>query len=197
MTHYIFAPAPSFGYGEHPFTTWEAAFTAEEIAKIVAVGDALKQEAATIGADEQNAEYRRSKVGWMDQSVETSWIFDRMASIARSLNSKFYGYDLYGFCEAFQYTTYVEGDEGHYDWHQDWGVNTSTPRKLSLVVQLTDPAEYEGGDLQILSSRETVNVLKQQGLITAFPSFMLHRVTPVTKGVRKTLVAWITGPKFQ
>lgn len=197
MTNYIFAPSPMLGRGEHPFTTWEGAFSDEELEKIIALGDSIAQEKALLGGGVDDPEYRRSRLGWMQYSNDTAWIFDRMAYIARSLNGKFYGYDLYGFCEGFQYTVYEEGDQGHYDWHQDWGVNSDSPRKLSLVVQLSDPDDYEGGDLEVLSSRNTVAITKQKGLAAAFPSFMLHRVTPVTKGIRRTLVAWITGPGFK
>jgi len=197
VTTYIFPPSPSFGYGEHPFTTWENALTAEEIEKVIALGDALAQEKAVIGKGDTVSDYRESEVSWIQTSNETAWLFDKLAHVACNLNGKFYGYDLYGFCEGFQYTTYRADTKAHYDWHQDWGVNNTAPRKLSLVVQLTSPDDYEGGDLEILSSRSPATVLKQQGLATAFPSFMLHRVTPVTKGVRRSLVAWIAGPKFK
>ena len=65
------------------------------------------------------------------------------------------------------------------------------------MLQLTDPAEYEGGDLEIMSGAETDVVLKQRGLITVFPSYILHRVSPVTKGTRKTIVVWACGPAFK
>jgi PKHD-type hydroxylase len=71
------------------------------------------------------------------------------------------------------------------------------PRKLSVVLQLSDPSEYEGGDLEIMNCSEPTQVKKEKGLVTAFPSFMLHRVTPVTKGIRRTLVVWLTGPRFR
>jgi PKHD-type hydroxylase len=65
------------------------------------------------------------------------------------------------------------------------------------VLQLSDPDEYEGGNLEILSSREPTVIEKKKGLVSVFPSYILHRVTPVTSGVRKTLVVWTTGPKFR
>jgi PKHD-type hydroxylase len=116
----------------------------------------------------------------------------------RQLNGQFYKYDLQGFAENFQYTVYNgEAEEpGHYTWHQDWN-NSGTPRKLSLVVQLSDPSEYEGGDLQIMSGAEPTTVDKGLGKVVLFPSFMLHRVTPVTKGIRRSLVVWVTGPAFK
>jgi PKHD-type hydroxylase len=78
----------------------------------------------------------------------------------------------------------------------DIGAENECTRKLSLVVQLSSPDEYEGGGLEIMASSEPVQVTKEKGLICAFPSFILHRVTPVTKGTRRTLVIWIAGPDF-
>ena len=66
-----------------------------------------------------------------------------------------------------------------------------------MSIQLTDPSEYEGGELQLKSKNSITTVSKKKGTIIFFPSFMLHRVTPVTKGVRHSLVGWITGPPFK
>jgi PKHD-type hydroxylase len=82
-----------------------------------------------------------------------------------------------------------------YGWHQDYGGEIS--RKLSLVLQLSDPSEYEGGNLQVKTSSEPQTVKKQRGFIAAFPSYVLHQVTPVTKGNRQSLVAWVSGPQFK
>lgn len=197
MTNYMFAPSPSFGLGEHSFTTWADAFTADELQRIVELGDSLIPETGVIGDNEVDKDYRSSKVAWIHCTGAVQWIFDRLAYIARHLNGKFYDYDLYGFCEGIQYTVYSGESEDHYDWHQDCGVNTDTPRKLSIVLQLSDPASYEGGELQIRNAKVPSAVEKSAGLAVAFPSFMLHRVTPVTSGTRRTLVAWITGPRFK
>jgi PKHD-type hydroxylase len=120
-----------------------------------------------------------------------------MAYIARQLNGQYYRFDLYGFLEDFQYTVYLGGEAGHYDWHIDAGASTVSPRKLSLVLQLSDPSEYEGGELQFMTSSGITTVRKEKGFVVAFPSYTLHRVTPVTSGIRKTIVVWITGPAFR
>jgi PKHD-type hydroxylase len=70
-------------------------------------------------------------------------------------------------------------------------------RKLSIVVQLTDPKDYKGGELQLFEGGDPIVITKQQGMVTLFPSYMLHQVTPVTKGMRHTLVAWIGGKNFK
>lgn len=198
MTNYIFQPCPNFGISEHAFTTWTDAFSDEEVKRLVAYGDAKVATDAVLGDSRLDAEYRRSKVAWLDTDPEIMWMFDRMAYVARSLNGQFYRFDLYGFGENFQYTTYHADELGHYDWHQDGGIgHTGAPRKLSMVLQLSDPADYEGGDLEIMSQKKPVQVTKQKGLVAVFPSYMMHRVTPVTSGTRRTLVAWITGPAFR
>jgi PKHD-type hydroxylase len=68
---------------------------------------------------------------------------------------------------------------------------------LSLVLQLSDPAQYEGGNLQVMTGSEPQTVRKQRGLVAAFPSYVLHQVTPVTQGTRQSLVAWVSGPQFK
>jgi len=76
----------------------------------------------------------------------------------------------------------------------DWIYNI--PRKLSLVLQLSDPKDYEGGELILHLSEEPTVVPKKQGYVTIFPSFVLHEVTPVTSGTRHSLVSWISGKPF-
>ncbi len=113
----------------------------------------------------------------------------------------FYGFNLNGY-EWFQYTTYRAEDRGRYDWHADMEFGTShapdiESRKLSLTLCLND--DFEGGQFQINSGREEIPIIvpAPKGRVIAFPSFMIHRVTPVTKGIRRSLVVWVVGPKFQ
>jgi PKHD-type hydroxylase len=72
-------------------------------------------------------------------------------------------------------------------------------RKLSISIQLTNPEEYEGGELKLYDGDEDkTNVMdKTQGTLIIFPSYVLHEVMPVTKGTRNSLVAWVTGPQFK
>lgn len=199
MSNYHFAPSPSYGIGEHPFATWIDAFSEEELDKIVTYCDTLKLEESTVGSGETSpVEIRKSKVGWVEFNNETAFLYDRLAWVARSLNGQFFRYNVHGFSEHMQYTVYEGPDSGHYTWHLDSGVsnNSFPPRKLSLVLQLSSPEDYEGGELEILTSANPEVVTKKRGMIALFPSFRLHRVTPVTSGVRKTLVVWISGPSF-
>lgn len=182
------------------FVTWEGGFTEEELDLAESYFNSLDPDKAIIHGkdkDEEYGEIRRSKTAWVSNGSDIEWFYDRMAYIARQLNAQFYKFDLYGFHEHFQYTIYDSDDKGHYDWHLDGGSMNLPPRKLSLVLQLSNPDDYEGGELQVLAARDPIAVKKERGLVAAFPSYRLHRVTPVIKGVRKTLVAWCCGPAFK
>lgn len=87
---------------------------------------------------------------------------------------------------------------GLFDWHIDLSTNLST-RKLSFTIQLSDPKDYEGGELQFFDGKETyINKnLKEKGSIIIFPSFVWHRILPITKGTRYSLVGWIHGNSFK
>ena len=96
-----------------------------------------------------------------------------------------------------QIARYKSIDNGHYDWHMDaFPPENGTQRKLTCVILLNDPSEFEGGELQF-KTNEGENMLTKQGSIIVFPSFIEHKVTPITKGVRYTSVTWATGPAFK
>jgi len=99
-------------------------------------------------------------------------------------------------CEAVQFAEYGVGQK--YNWHIDTFPLTglATDRKVTVVCLLSDPAEYEGGNLQLKFYGEHTPVMRK-GTIIAFPSFIEHQVTPVTKGVRYTATIWISGPRFR
>jgi len=195
---YTIAPPPNFGITEQDFVTWNGGFTDEEILKIIRLGDSLEKEDSKIdGGEVSPKDVRISDVSWITPNQDAIWIFDKLSWILRQLNGQFYRFNITGFNEAIQYTTYYGKEEegGHYRWHSDHG--RDAPRKLSMVMQLSDPSEYGGGNLEIMSSQgEIMTVEKKKGFIAVFPSFRTHRVTPVTSGIRKSLVVWATGPAF-
>lgn len=198
MSVYKLAPSPSIAIPEMSFATWQNGFSEEEIENIIKIGNKLTFNEGIVGGGADINEYvRKSKTGWIALNDESNFIYDKLGYIARQLNGQFFDFDLWGFVEDLQYTVY-DGDGDHYTWHLDrGGMLANTPRKLTLVLQLSDPSEYEGGDLQVFAGPEPTTVTKEKGLVCAFPSFVLHRVTPVTKGIRKTLVVWLTGPRFK
>ena len=196
MSVYQLAQSPPISTREQTFATWENGFTDEQINEIIKLGDSLPLAPATLGDASVNDKVRISETGWMELNPETTFIYDALAYISRQLNGQFFDFDLFGFVEHLQYTVYRDNG-GHYDWHTDRGDMNLSPRKLSLVLQLSDPSEYEGGDLELFTGLEPTKVEKRKGLVVAFPSFTLHRVTPVTSGTRRSLVVWLSGPKFR
>lgn len=177
-----------------PYAYMEKVFTKEELDRLQNIAKEGRTE-GLIGNATQVPEVRRSKLNWVDNTTETNWIYERLAKNAGRMNADFYGFDLLGFGEPLQFAHYGSDDNGMYGWHQDF--NGPISRKLSLVVQLTDPAEYEGGNLQIADGHDHITVTKERGLMVVFPSWQLHQVTPVTSGSRQTLVAWISGAPFK
>lgn len=199
MSVYQFAPAMTHHH-VHDFVTWENAFNAEELDRLQQYAKTLQFSKASVNTAEPSSaldDIRRSSVAWITNNGETGWLYDRLAFVGRQINAQFFGFDLYGFLEDMQYTVYVEEEESHYTWHIDMSPTSPAQRKLTLVLQLSDSSEYEGGELQTMIKPQPAAVKKERGLIAAFPSWTLHRVTPVTKGIRHSLVVWICGPTFK
>ena len=139
--------------------------------------------------------YRKSKINWIQPDQKTDWIFKRLTDISQSLNDQFFKFDVEGFLEGLQFTNY-KAPGSHYGKHVDRSTDTLI-RKLSVSVQLTDSSKYEGGDLLLHDGPKGIKMKRQIGDLVVFPSFVLHEVTPVTKGERNSLVCWVTGPSFK
>jgi PKHD-type hydroxylase len=90
---------------------------------------------------------------------------------------------------------YSADREDHYTWHSD-SLPGDSVRKISFSIQLTNPADYEGGDLEFMPAI-TDKKIRDQGTMTIFPSYKIHRVSPVTQGVRHVIVGWLYGPDFR
>lgn len=178
----------------------EDVFTPEELDRIVAHGDTLAAEKAILTGDnwDQKAadRIRITQTAWMANTPDCKWLYDRVFQIMGVVNKQAYQFDLKGFAENFQYTVYHGSEGGHYDWHMDLSPRP-LPRKLSMSLQLTDPAEYDGCDLQFFGNRQMESAPRMRGTVIVFPSYILHRVTPITRGTRKSLVVWANGPRFR
>jgi len=183
---------------------WDGAFTDEELDLITNHCVSKGTESSTIIGSNKQEEVERVRVSqthFHHRDNDTAWIFDRFNDIIVRLNEQFYGFNLNGY-DAFQYTEYDSNKLGRYDWHMDTQLGhnpLADTRKLSVVLNLTKPDEdYKGGQFQINlgmeEDAETVNI--PRGRIIVFPSFVIHRVTPVIEGIRRSLVIWVTGPKF-
>jgi PKHD-type hydroxylase len=138
---------------------------------------------------------RKSNVSWINPNDSINWAYERIQNIVLKLNEDYFKFHLIGFCEGFQFTEY-EAPSGHYTTHIDKFLYGAV-RKLSITIQLSNPSDYEGGNLELFFSNDPTIMPKEQGFLAAFPSYTLHGVTPVTKGTRYSLVAWISGDPFK
>ena len=147
------------------------------------------------------------KGGVIDTKTRTShisWIpFSKMPEMYKQIektmlqtNGNHFGFDGMRLTELAQYTEYPEG--GFYDWHVDNDVNCENEppvRKISMTCLLSPENEFEGGDLELIKPGQAVKL--KQGQAAFFASFIRHRVAPVTKGVRRSLVMWFGGTPFK
>lgn len=174
---------------------WKGAFNTAELDAIIRLGESLAPATARVSGEVIREEIRKSQTSWIFPNPTSAWIFDRLSNVILQANSLHFRFDLSGFYQGLQFTKYEAPGE-HYEWHQDRGATVGI-RKLSLSLQLSDPDDYDGGELQFLHGKDEETFAKERGLIALFPSWALHRVTPVTRGTRYSLVAWVSGPPFR
>ena len=189
--------------GKDYMAYWEGFLTPEDINLLLAQPEWLNLQDGCIGGSgntsEVNPKVRSSQVSWLANKPEIMHIWEKLSVAVADVNSRFFHFDLTGFHEPMQLGLYTEGQKGHYDWHIDASsTDASVPRKLSLSMLLSDPSEFQGGEFQVKTCNDDVQTLEcQKGRAWFFPSYTLHRVAPVTKGVRRSLVLWIGGPPFK
>jgi PKHD-type hydroxylase len=182
-----------------PVIAWDNAFSATEVDRIVALGDSRTRDRAQLVKDQDPLGRKRvTDVAFLVRDPDVAWLFPRLEQLVQQLNSQYYKYDLYpDLRERLQYTVYESAAGGHYDWHVDHGANMPDARKLSLSLQLSEPSDYEGCDLEFQFGDGVVSGPRARGTLIAFSSYALHRVSPITAGVRKSLVVWVSGPEFR
>jgi PKHD-type hydroxylase len=200
---------PTAGGGSWPLQTdrvenwaWlNGIFNDAELDAIINLGESYEEQRGATGGGNR-LEVRDSYVAFMFPNEATNWIYRRLTDAIQHVNHNFFGFDLTEMGQGLQFTKY-KAPSGHYDWHIDRGMAHGT-RKLSLTLQLSKPDDYEGGDLELFyggkldgENSEVVKASRDRGMATFFPSYVLHRVTPVTSGTRYSLVAWISGPSFK
>lgn len=147
------------------------------------------------GEDEEKSN-RQCKVAWIHLTAPGSkWIFDKTSFLVKEANQQFYRTDLFGFTEKLQITKYEKGN--FQNWHMDMGHGGYSIRKLTFSIQLSAPEDYEGGEFEVLAYYDPMGFSKDQGTIIVFPTYVVHRVKPVTKGTRYSLIGWIGGPHYR
>ena len=139
-------------------------------------------------------ENRKSRIRYIPHDDRSSWVFDKLKQFIVESNKTAWNFDLYSIIDSLQHSEYVEGN--FCNFHMDIG-NGTNHRKISVIVQLSDPSEYDGGDLEVWSEGKFEFLPKDKGCIFVFPSFILHRVTPVTRGMRKSLVIYAGGGAYK
>ena len=160
-------------------------FLEPEIEDIKEIGDALILEEGKITGDKVDHSIRNTRIAWIHPNTETHWLFDRAIVIFSSSLS-------FNMLQSMQYTVYRGEDNSHYTWHRDIGTGDKIMRaRVNVgIVQLSSPSDYVGGVLQLKHENKIIDVMKTKAVVTTFPIDMLHRVSPVTSGVRKTLIMW-------
>ena len=176
----------------HLYSFWKNAFSEEECQTIINIA---KKKGLIKGTTMEKSDARDSKLSWLYPVDERQFVFRRVTDIVLNLNEKFFQFDLFGLNEGFQFTNY-QSPSGKYGKHIDRAINTSV-RKLSISIQLTNPKEYQGGELHLYDNDKGTIMDKEQGTLIMFPSYILHEVKPVTKGERNSLVSWVTGKQFK
>jgi PKHD-type hydroxylase len=139
--------------------------------------------------------YRKTQEQYFDEE-EFEWLYKGIAQTILNVNHNQFQFDITGL-EPAVLLKYSTSQMSHYDWHRDMGGNYSAYRKLSMVVQMTDPEEYEGCNLEYFSEGINSPENTKKGTAYIFPAWLHHRVLPITSGVRYSLVCWSTGLKFR
>jgi PKHD-type hydroxylase len=143
------------------------------------------------------SDIRDTTVRWIEHDNEDfKPVWDLMWRHIQHANANAFGLDL-DFARSVQFCEYHAERLSHYTWHSDvfWETDRPYQRKLTAILQLSDPASYEGGDLVLDYYRPPCPVrLRERGTIFVFPSFVHHKVEPITRGTRYSLVMWAEGP---
>ena len=171
---------------------WESELPDSVCDAIITEGLKLTVDEAVVGVENDqrtDESIRKSKISWFPQN---SWICGLTSHYVNLANKQAWNYELVGHEEA-QFTVYEPG--GFYDFHEDSAKVGDNYRKLSIVISITDPEKYEEGYFEFENGirPETQN----RGSVIVFPSFIKHRVVPITKGTRYSLVNWFNGPQFR
>lgn len=196
----IYPIPPVNTFGKDTCAYWDGFLTTQEINYLLNVDNWANTRQAQIGSEFTiNRNIRSAKISWLELTDQNKEIWDKISRVIAEVNSRYFHFDLTGLYESIQLGIYSAEDKGHYDWHIDtFTANKGVPRKLTMVLLLSDPSDFEGGQLLLKPDIDEPSKLEMvQGRAWFFPSYMLHKVTPVTRGVRKTLVLWVGGPPFK
>lgn len=179
-------------------------FTPEECQKILNDSASVPSQKANMGVDGRiGDDYRRSEIKFLlKTNSDYNWLYDKIWKMLIEVNPQWFNFHVTK-VDYIQLAEYSEKDNGEYKRHHDVFWMNGDPnfhRKLTCVIQLTDPSTYEGGELELYNlSQNSPNAedLRMQGTAIFFPSFIEHAALPVTKGTRHSLAVWFDGPKWR
>lgn len=174
-------------------------FTPDQCRQVIECGRKQKPQAAQVGLGKPeggtNTKKRITTISWIPFK-EMPEMYRDLYKFIQKANENHFGFGDIQITENAQFTEYPEG--GFYDWHMDCDVSmTHEPpvRKISMTLLLNDPAEFEGGELEITTPGKYVPL--KQGHAICFASFLNHRVNVVKRGMRQSLVVWFGGKPFR
>ncbi|MEZ5873096.1 MAG: 2OG-Fe(II) oxygenase [Nitratireductor sp.] len=141
---------------------------------------------------------RRARIAWLDEAQGAAWVLERIMQVVAEVNRNHFDFVLDEFGERMQVALYEGETGGHFDWHSDIGDGVlAARRKLTVVVQLSSAGAYEGGTLEKNHAGHEQVSSRERGSATVFPSFVLHRVSAMSCGIRHSLTTWVHGPAFR
>ena len=174
-------------------------FTPDQCRQIINCGRSQPPQKAQVGMGKPgggtDTKKRVTTISWIPFK-EMSFMYQDLNRFIQKCNLNHFGFGDIRITEQAQFTEYPEG--GFYDWHMDCDVNMQHEppvRKLSMTLLLNNPSEFEGGDLELMAPGKYKKM--EQGHATVFASFLNHRINPVRRGVRQSLVVWFGGTPFK
>lgn len=180
---------------QHYWVSGSPIFSSDQIAELIACVEAENEPAQVEGDPNAHvrSDARRTRVRWLNP-VENRWVYDIIWQEAQKANALFQ-FDVVSMWDPIQLAIYDADEGGFFRWHTDT-LPSDLTRKISITCPLNDDSEYEGGALEF-NGGAIQRPPQAAGSPIMFPSWLLHRVTPVTRGKRYSLVAWIRGPNWR
>lgn len=179
--------------------TWRGLFAPARLDALERHCDGLPLEQAQL-TGKGKAGIRSTQVAWVHRNAETEDLYLRMEAVVLRLNADLFHFNLSGLT-IMQYAVYRQEEDGYFDWHNDYGRYRGDPgqepRKITMSLQLSDGTSYDGCDLEVRAAHPVDVAPRERGVLMAFRANALHRVTPITRGLRKSLVIWAAGPEFR
>jgi len=142
--------------------------------------------------------YNNRDIAYLPFDETTKWLYEKLEKLVIQANEVLFNFSITHVTDLIHYVIYPENG-GHLDWHMDIGKFGVNKRKLALTVQLSDPSEYDGGEFEIWFNNKNnfIELPRKKGDVIVFPTFLMHRVKPITRGQRKALVFWVGGEPFK